>query len=510
MAERPDPVTIQVLSSAFRSICEEMGAALVRSAYSANIKERRDCSSALFDAAGMLIAQAEHIPVHLGAMPDAVAAVLAERPAAGDVFILNDPFRGGTHLPDITMVSAIDIDGDMVAYAASRAHHADIGGKEPGSMPADSSRLEDEGVVIPPTRLVSRGELRKDFLRDLLGQVRRPTERRGDLRAQLGAGEIAARRLLELIGRWGRGVVQAAMGETVAYAERRMRAAIAALPDGRWQAEDYLERDGGDLTISVTVRIQGEEVFIGFNGTSPQESGNLNCPIPVTRSACYFVMRAVTDPDIPANAGALRPVHISAPEGCLVNARPPAAVVGGNVETSQRIADALVLALSQAMDLPAQGQGTMNNLTLGNEDFNYYETIGGGAGACPERNGASGIHLGTTNTLNTPVEALEMAFPLRVERYELRHGSGGRGRHRGGDGVVRSIRLLAPARLSLLSDRRRYGPRGAAGGGPGRPGRNLVNDGEVGGKEMLDVEAADVVTIETPGGGGYGVPGRVT
>ena len=285
MAERPDPVTIQVLSSAFRSICEEMGAALVRSAYSANIKERRDCSSALFDAAGTLIAQAEHIPVHLGAMPDAVAAVLAERPAAGDVFILNDPFRGGTHLPDITMVSAIDIDGDMVAYAASRAHHADIGGKEPGSMPADSSRLEDEGVVIPPTRLVSRGELRKDFLRDLLGQVRRPTERRGDLRAQLGAGEIAARRLLELIGRWGRGVVQAAMGETVAYAERRMRAAIAALPDGRWQAEDYLERDGGDLTISVTVRIQGEEVFIGFNGTSPQESGNLNCPIPVTRSA---------------------------------------------------------------------------------------------------------------------------------------------------------------------------------------------------------------------------------
>jgi len=510
---RSDQIALQVLSSALRSICEEMGASLIRTAYSTNIKERRDCSTALFDAAGRMVAQAEHIPVHLGAMPDAVKAVLAEDPAPGDVFILNDPFRGGTHLPDITVVTAISApvaDGrqEIIAYAASRAHHADVGGAEPGSMPAVSKTLAEEGVVIPPSRLVSAGVLQEEFLEGLLSQMRRPDERRGDLRAQMGAGRIAEKRLLELVARHAEGyTVFDAMHAALAYGERRMRAAISGLPDGEYHAEDFLERDGHDLTISVSVSIRGEEMHIDFEGTSPQEEGNLNCPMPVTRAACYFVLRAVTDPDIPANAGAMAPVHISAPEGCLVNAGPPAAVAAGNVETSQRITDALLLALAQAMPLPAQGQGTMNNLTLGSDGsagFNYYETIGGGAGACPGADGASGIHQGMTNTLNTPIEALEMAFPLIVERYEFRQGSGGQGVWRGGDGVVRSLKLLAPARVSLLSDRRRHGPRGAAGGEPGLPGKNLINGEEVAGKLTVSLEAGDSVTIETPGGGGYG------
>ncbi len=507
MTDGMDPVTLQVLGAALRSICEEMGAALVRSAYSANIKERRDCSTALFDRHGTLIAQAEHIPVHLGAMPDAVAAVMEEGPRAGDTFILNDPFRGGTHLPDITSISAVDLDGEVIAFAASRAHHADVGGREPGSMPADSTILEEEGVVIPPTRLVVEGRMREDVLDDILKRVRRPDERRGDLWAQLAAAGTARRRLGELERRHGRERLLAAMAEVVAYSERRMRSAIGELPDGSWRARDFLERDGEDLVIAATVSIDGGDIYMDFTGTSPQEAGNLNCPMAVTRSACYFVTRMVTDPDIPPNAGALRPVHISAPAACLVNAAPPAAVAGGNVEASQRIADTVLLALSQAIDLPAQGQGTMNNLTLGNEDFNYYETVGGGAGACPDRDGASGIQLGTTNTLNTPVEALETAFPLRVESYQFREGSGGEGLHRGGDGVVRSIRLLAPARLSLLADRRRHGPQGAAGGRAGRPGRNLINGRRVPGKVTLSLDSGDLVTVETPGGGGYGVPG---
>ena len=504
MNSKLDPITIQVLSSALSSICAEMGAALIRSSYSTNIKERHDCSTALFDAAGTMVAQAEHIPVHLGAMPDAVEAVLAEQPQPGDVFILNDPFRGGTHLPDITLVSPILVEGGIIAYAASRAHHSDVGGSEPGSMPAESQTLAEEGVVIPPTRLVSGGETQQGFLDDFLGRVRRPRERLGDLRAQLGAAHVAQTRLTELAGRQGIDQLTAAMTAAVAYSERRMRAAIAALPPGRYQAEDYLERDGEDLAIRVAVEIAGELITIDFTGTAPQEDGNLNCPMAVTRSACFFVLRALTDPDIPPNAGAMTPVTVNAPAGCLVNALAPAAVAGGNVEASQRIADAVALALSRAVTLPAQGQATMNNLTLGSDEYNYYETIGGGGGACEGHGGASGIHVGTTNTLNTPVEALEMSFPLRVERYEFRTGSGGAGRHRGGEGVVRSIRLLKPARMSLLTDRRRHGPRGAAGGQPGQPGRNLVNGREVGGKVTMALNADDIVTIETPGGGGFG------
>lgn len=500
-----DPITLQVLVSALGSICAEMGAALIRASYSTNIKERRDCSTALFDAAGTMVAQAEHIPVHLGAMPDAVSAVLAEGSSPGDVFILNDPFRGGTHLPDITLVSPVAVDGSIIAYAASRAHHADVGGSEPGSMPAESRSLAEEGVIIPPTRLVAGGELQQGFLDDFLARVRNPDERRGDLRAQLGAARVAGDRLAGLAGREGVDRLIAAMAAAVAYSERRMRAAVASLPDGCYEAVDYLERGERDLAIHAAVTIAGDSIEIDFDGTDPQEEGNLNCPMAVTRSACYFVMRAVTDPDIPPNAGAMAPVTVSAPAGCLVNAQAPVAVAGGNVEASQRIADTVVLALSRALPLPAQGQATMNNLTLGNEAYNYYETTGGGAGACEDHDGASGIHVGMTNTLNTPVEALEMAFPLRVERYEFRSGSGGEGRKNGGDGVVRSLKLLEPARMSLLTDRRRHGPRGAAGGLPGKPGVNLVNGAEVPGKVTLALEAGDVVTVKTPGGGGYGV-----
>ncbi|MGE5434789.1 MAG: hydantoinase B/oxoprolinase family protein, partial [Candidatus Doudnabacteria bacterium] len=402
-----------------------MGAVLIRSAFSANIKERRDCSTALFDERGRMIAQAEHIPVHLGALPDAIAAVRAHDPAPEDVFILNDPYAGGTHLPDITVVSPT-----AVGFAATRAHHADVGAAEPGSLPAGSRRLDEEGVVIPPTRLDEA------TLDELTARMRNPGERRGDLRAQLGANRLASRRIEELCARRGRELVVAAMDELHDYAERRVRAAIAALPDGRFEASDLLEAEEGDLEVRVAVTIDGDELEIDFAGTAPQHEGNLNCPLAVTRSASYFVIRCLTDPDAPASGGAFAPVTVRAPEGSLVNARPPAAVAAGNVETSSRIADVVFLALGEAIDVPAQGQGTMNNVTLGSERFTYYETLGGGQGACPDADGPSAVHVTMSNTLTTPAEALELEYPLRVERHELRLGSGGSGRHRGGDGVV--------------------------------------------------------------------------
>jgi N-methylhydantoinase B len=486
-------IELQVIGSALRAVCEEMGAALIRSAFSANIKERRDCSTALFDQAGRMIAQAEHIPVHLGAMPDAVAAVAARDPGPDDVFILNDPFAGGTHLPDITLVSRT-----ALGFAVTRAHHADVGGPEPGSMPAASRTLADEGVVIPPTRLD------EPALERLVAQMRNPEERRGDLRAQLAAQGVARRRIDELCERYGPQRVRAAMDELYAYSERLVRAAIAELPDGRFEAEDVLEALEGTLPIRAVVTVAGDEVEVDFAGTAAQHDGNLNCPLAVTRSACYFVVRCLTGPDLPASGGAFAPVTVRAPAGSLVNARPPAAVAAGNVETSSRIVDVVFAALGRAVPVPAQGQGTMNNVTLGNERFTYYETIGGGQGACPEADGPSGVHVAMSNTLSTPAEALELAYPLRVERHELRTGSGGGGRFRGGDGVVRELRVLEPCRLSLLTERRERAPAGAAGGEPGSPGRNLVNGREVRAKATLDLEAGDVVRIETPGGGGRG------
>ena len=488
-------IELQVLGSALRSIAEEMGAVLVRSSFSANIKERRDCSTALFDERGRMIAQAEHIPVHLGALPDAVAAVRAQDPAPDDVFILNDPYAGGTHLPDITLVSRT-----AVGFAATRAHHADVGAGEPGSLPAGSRRLDEEGVVIPPTRLDDA------TLDALTARMRNPDERRGDVRAQLAANRLASRRLDDLCRRRGRRLVVAAMNELHDYAERRVRTAIAALPDGRYEAHDVLEAVGGELELRTAVTIDGDELEIDFTGTARQHDGNLNCPLAVTRSACYFVVRCLTDPDAPASGGAFAPVTVRAPEGSLVNARPPAAVAAGNVETSSRIADVVFLAFGEAIEVPAQGQGTMNNLTLGNDRFTYYETIGGGQGACPDADGPSAVHVAMSNTLSTPTEALELGYPIRVERHALRLGSRGAGLHHGGDGVVRELRALEPCRLSVLSERRRRAPQGRKGGEPGVPGRNLLNGAELAAKVTRDLEPGDVVRIDTPGGGGYGPP----
>jgi N-methylhydantoinase B len=489
-------IELQVLGSALRSVAEEMGAALIRSAFSANIKERRDCSTALFDEQGRMVVQAEHIPVHLGALPDSVAAVREHEPGPDDVFILNDPYAGGTHLPDITLVSRT-----AAGFAASRAHHADVGGREPGSLPADSRRLDEEGVVISPRRLD------ESTLAELVARMRNPDERRGDLRAQLAAHTLAARRIDDLCRRRGRDRVVAAMEELLRYAERRVRAAIAALPDGSYGAEDVLETAAGDLGLAVALTIEGDEVELDFAGTAPQHDGNLNCPLAVTRSACYFVVRCVTDPDAPASGGAFAPVTVRAPAGTLVNARPPAAVAAGNVETSSRIADLVFLAFGRAIAVPAQGQGTMNNVVLGSDRFTYYETIGGGQGACPDADGPSAVHVAMSNTLSTPTEALELGYPLRVERHALRLGSGGAGAHRGGDGVVRELRVFEPCRLSILSERRRHAPRGRAGGGDGALGRNLLNGEALPAKVSRDLEPGDLVRVETPGGGGYGSPG---
>jgi N-methylhydantoinase B len=429
-------------------------------------------------------------------MPEAVSAVRAHDPRPGETFVVNDPFTGGTHLPDVTLVSRTE-----TGFAVSRAHYADVGGAEPASLPAGSTDLYQEGLVLPPVRLTD------EVVTILLANMRNPDERRGDLRAQLAAHRLAERRLAELCERRGRDRVAAAMSELYAYSERRVRAAIAGLPDGRFDAADVLEAPEGELTIRAALTIAGDEIEIDFAGTDPQHPGNLNCPLAVTRSASYFVVRCLTDPDVPASGGAFAPVTVRAPEGSLVNARPPAAVVAGNVETSSRIADVLFRAIGQAVAVPAQGQGTMNNVTFGNARFTYYETIAGGQGACPGADGPSAVHVTMSNTLNTPVEALELAYPLRVERYALRLGSGGRGRFWGGDGVIRELTALEPCRVSIVSERRARGPGGTRGGEPGQPGRNLVNGDPAPAKVTRDLAAGEAVTIETPGGGGYGAAG---
>ncbi len=486
-------VGLQVIGSALRAIAEEMGAVLVRSAFSANIKERRDCSTALFDEQGRMVTQAEHIPVHLGAMPEAVAAVRAFDPARGDAWILNDPFSGGTHLPDLTIVTRT-----ALGYAVTRAHHADVGGSEPGSIPAGSTTLEEEGVVIPPTRLDP------ETLERLVAQMRNVDERRGDLRAQLAAHHLAERRLEELCAKRGRSQVGAAMDELLGYSERVVRTAVAALPDGRYEAVDSLEVGDTLLDIHAAVTIAGDAIEIDFAGTVPQHTGNLNCPLAVTRSACFYVVRCLTAPDLPASGGAFAPVTVIAPERCLVNARPPAAVAAGNTETSSRIVDVVFAAFGEAVPVPAQGQGTMNNVVFGNDRFTYYETIAGGQGACPDADAPSAVHVAMSNTLNTPVEAVELSYPIRVEQYGLRLDSGGKGRFRGGDGVVRELRVLEPCRLSLLTQRRRIAPAGAGGGDPGLAGGNELNGRELPTFVTRDLEPGDVLRIETPGGGGYG------
>jgi N-methylhydantoinase B len=496
-----DPIDLQVLVGGLRAACDEMGATLIRSAYSANIKERHDCSTALFDAAGELVMQAEHIPVHLGSMPDAVAAVLGEEQRPGRSWILNDPYRGGTHLPDITLIAPVFAGEELLGFAASRAHHADVGGPTPGSMPAFSKNLEEEGVVIPPT-VADAGTLER-----LASQMRLPQQRLADLRAQEAANRVGELRLSELRERLGTDVLRQGMGEILAYTERRTRAALAELPDGSYQAEDVLEADWDgeqrDLTLRLEATVTGDSLRLDFSGSDEQVEGNLNCPLSVTRSAAFFAVRVLTDPDAPPSAGAHRPIEVLAPPGSILNASFPAAVAAGNVETSSRVADLVLAALGQARPCPAQGQGTMNNLVLAGEGFTYYETLGGGQGACPDTDGPSAIHVAMSNTLNTPTEALETEFPLRVRELSLRRGSGGAGSHRGGDGVVRELEALAPMRFDLITERRRHPPRGHDEGEDGAAGANLLNGAPLPGKAAGDLLPGDRLRLETPGGGGW-------
>jgi N-methylhydantoinase B len=489
-----DPITLRVVLGALRAACDEMNVVLIRAAHSANIKERRDCSTALFDVRGEMVMQAEAIPVHLGAMPASVAAVLHEEHAPGRAWVLNDPYKGGTHLPDITVITPVFAHDELLAFAACRAHHADVGGKIPGSMPADSRTLHEEGVVIEPRVLDG------DAIDELAGRMRQPDQRRADFRAQLAANRAGEARVHELVERNGSDLVREAMTEVLDYAERRTRACLAELEDGTREASDLLEAIGSDLELRLAATVDGDELTLDFAGSPDQHDGNLNCPLAVTRSACYFAVRVLTDPDIPPSAGAYRPITVVAPEGSLLNAHAPAAVVAGNVETSSRVADLVLEAFGRAT-----GQGTMNNVTLGDDGFTYYETIGGGQGACPEDDGPSGVHVAMSNTLNTPVEALELEFPLRVREYALRRGSGGAGAHAGGDGVVRELEALRGGiSYSLLTERRRHPPRGADGGGGGECGRNLIDGEAVEAKAIGSIGEGQRLRIETPGGGGHG------
>jgi len=532
--KKVDAVELEVFKNIFHSIAEEMGAALRRTAFSPNIKERRDYSCAVFDAAGEVIAMGDHMPVHLGSMPMSVRAAIERldlRP--GDVAMLNDPFAGGTHLPDITLVAPVFVSAKRSKktppdfYVANRAHHADVGGAYAGSMGL-CREIYQEGVRIPPVKLVAGGELQRDVLALLLSNVRTPAEREGDLGAQLAACHTGEVRLREVSERYGLARVNAAMGALLDYSERMMRAFLAKVPPGEYGAEDFLDNDGVTdqpvkimATISVSragrPRPHGKLVTVDFTGSAPQVAGPLNAVAAITFSACFYVFRCLLEEDVPATAGLMRPIAVIAPEGTIVNARPPAAVAGGNVETSQRIVDVLLRALAQALPerIPAGSSGTMNNLTIGGLDpktqqpFAYYETIAGGFGARPTKDGISGIHTHMTNSLNTPAEALEYAYPFRVTKYSFRRGSGGAGKYRGGDGIVREIELLTDAEVTLLADRRERGPYGLAGGEDGAPGRAAVihRDGsevELGGKASVRLRAGEKIRIESPGGGGWG------
>ena len=515
-----DPVTLEILRNRLEGIAEEMGQVLIRGAYSPNIKERQDCSTALFDADGRMIAQAEHIPVHLGAMPEAVAAVRGHDPEPGEAYILNDPFAGGTHLPDVTVVSTIAPAGEIIGYAVTRAHHADVGGGTPGSMPAGATEIFQEGLRIPGARIVADGEIDEELLEFVLANVRNPAERRADLRAQLAANDRGGRRIGELIDEYGRDRLADAFDAVIDYSRRRIEAEIADVPDGTYEATDVLEGDGvsdGDIPIVATVTVDGTSVAVDFAGTAAQVPGNMNAPLSVATSAVYFVVRAVTDPEIQPNHGCYDPVEVTAPDGSLLNPTPPAAVVGGNVETSQRVTDVVLSAFAEALrgSVPAQGQGTMNNTIIGSQrdggdreadSFTYYETVGGGDGGSPEGDGMDGVQVGMTNTLNTPIEALETEYPLTIDRYALRSGSGGDGRYRGGLGIERSVTVETDAVVSLLTERRRNAPQGAAGGAPGATGENLIDGDPVAAKTTVEVDAGTTITVRTPGGGGYGDP----
>jgi N-methylhydantoinase B len=525
---RFDAVELALHQSLFASCAEEMGVTLMRTAHSPNIKERLDHSCAVFDRRGRLVAQAAHIPVHLGSLPGAVEAALARGPfAPGDVVLLNDPYAGGTHLPDLTLVSPVFLAGAARPdfFVASRAHHADVGGAAPGSMPL-AREVYEEGFRVPPTFLARAGRIDQEVLGLLLANVRTPEERRADLDAQLGAQATGVLRLEELARRGGaRGARQLfeAARALQDLAERRVRAALAALPRGRFRAVDHLDDDGlghGPVRIAVALERAGRGLRADFAGSAPQTPGPVNAVASVTRSATYYAVRCILG-DLPINDGTFRPIQVRAPAGTVVNPRPPAAVSAGNVETSQRIVDVVLAAFARMLPgrVPAASSGTMNNLLIGGVDprtghaFAYYETLGGGHGAGPGWDGESAMQVHMTNTRNTPVEALEHAYPLRVVETRIRRGSGGRGRHRGGDGIVRSLELLAPARVTVVSDRRSRGPYGLAGGKPGRPGANRVrlpraSSARLPAKFQRDYPAGAVLTIESPGGGGFGTRSR--
>ena len=518
-----DPITLEVLRNALESIADEMGAVLKRTSFSPNIKERMDASCAIFDAEAQLVAQAEHVPVHLGSMLRAVEATIEAVGGANedDVIIVNDPFTGGSHLPDITVVAPVHVEHRHLGYVATRAHHADVGGMEPGSMPGRSREVYQEGLVIPAVKLYRRGELQHDVMRMILANVRTPNERRGDLNAQLAALRVGQQRLTELAAREGFDMVAAGFAALLDYAERRMRRRLAELPIGTYHGEDFLDDDGWSdepVRVALTITVSPDKLVLDYAGSSPQRPGNINAVAPMTYSASFFAIKILTDPEIPVNAGTFRSVELRIPEGSFLASRSPAAVCAGNTETTQRIADTVLRVCAQfAPDrVPAASQGTMNTIAIGGHDprdgrpYSYIETIGGGQGGRPMGPGDDGIQCNMTNTMNTPVEALEITYPLRVERYELREGSTGLGKHRGGNGLVRAIRIIDhEARVSLQCERRRFAPYGLHGGADGKPGRNAAVQAngtveELPGKASLSLGADEIIIVETPGGGGWG------
>ena len=519
-----DPISLEVFKNLFVSVAEEMGVTLGRTAYSPNIKERLDYSCAMFDHEGRMVAQAAHIPVHLGSMPASVDAALANlRLQPGDVVILNDPYLGGTHLPDITLVAPVFLDeGDpdvLVGFVANRGHHADIGGMTPGSLPL-STELYQEGFIIPPLKLTAGGLLNQEVVELLCRNSRTPVERRGDLSAQVAAIRTGERRLQEIVTRYGLPLVREHMEALMEYSERLMRASIRAIPDGTYAFRDYLDDDGisdEPVLLAAAVTVAGDEVTMDFSDTSEQRPGCVNTPVAVAYSAALYVLLCLAPGEIPSNHGCMRPLRLVAPQGSMVNAQPPHAVSGGNVETSQRIVDVLLGALAKALPevVPAASQGTMNNLLVGGHHpdhdtpYVYYETIAGGMGARPTKDGLDAVQAHMTNTLNTPIEALEFQFPMRVVRYAVRQGSGGAGRFRGGNGIVREMEFLAPARVTVISERRRFQPYGLQGGHPGEVGENVlvrmgVEEMPLPAKVTFDVQPGDVLRIVTPGGGGWG------
>ncbi len=513
-----DVLELTVFAQSVAMLAEEMGSLLERSAISPNIRERRDASCAVFDADGRMVAQAAHIPVHLGAMPEAVAAVRAVGASPRDLFLLNDPSRGGSHLPDLTMVEVVADPANparIIGYVAVRAHHADVGGMSPGSMPFGATELFQEGLIVPPVRLERDGVPQEDIMRLVLANVRTPSEREGDLRAQRAACAAGTAGWQSLYARVGETWLGDAVNALLDYTERRVRARLASLNGAEGRAADALEGDGvtdAAIPVAVHVRIANDTLYLDLTGTSPAVRGNVNAPPAVARAAAVFVLRVLCDDDIPVNDGVARALHLIIPDDCVANAKRPSAVAAGNVELSQRITDVCFAALSDAansvgvrdLPFPAYGQGTMNNVTLGGAGWSFYETLGGGQGASIRGHGPDAVHVGMSNTRNTPVESLERAYPLRVVEYAVRRGSGGEGLHHGGDGVIRRYEARVECSATLLTERRVLAPRGAAGGNDGMPGRNLLNATLLPAKCRVPMAVGDVLTLETPGGGGYG------